>query len=84
MSLLIDVTKKVQGKSIKKASPLLIAQRLQQCNNCEHRVDGMVRSCGKFLKGGAVKHNGEDAELCGCNIDDKVKYREDGCPLGKW
>ena len=84
MSLLIDITKKVQGKAITKASPLVVAQRLSQCNSCPHRVDGAVRSCGKFLRGGTVEHNGKNAELCGCNIDDKVTYSEDGCPLGKW
>lgn len=85
MSLLIDVTKSAQGKSIKKAPIELQKARLNTCEYCPFmRWGKMVRSCGDFLKGGTVDYKGHKMELCGCNIDDKVKYLEDGCPLGKW
>ena len=84
MSLLIDVTKSVQGKSIEKASRELQEKRIDICEYCPHLTWGAVRACGKFLRGGKVLHKGKEVELCGCNVDDKVKYKRDGCPLGKW
>lgn len=84
MSLLIDITKTVQGKSIEKAPKELQEQRLNICEYCPFLEWGRPRSCGKFLAGGTVEVNGKKAELCGCDVDDKVKYLNDGCPLGKW
>ena len=85
MSLLIDITKTAQGKSIQKAPKSLQESRLNTCEYCPFlEWGGMVRSCGKFLKGGTVDYKGMKKELCGCNVDDKVKYLEDACPLGKW
>jgi hypothetical protein len=84
MSLLIDITKSAQGKSITKATKELQGQRLNTCEYCPFLNWGRPRSCGKFLVGGTVQHNGVKMELCGCNVDDKVKYADDKCPLGKW
>ena len=84
MSLLIDVTKKIQGKSIEKISIEEIEKRINTCEYCPHLSWGKIRSCGKLLRGGKVIHNDEEMKLCGCNIDDKVKYKNDKCPLGKW
>jgi len=84
MSLLFDIVKTAGGESIEKVSPHVRQARLNVCENCPFMEGGMVRSCGTFLKGGTVNHNGHEMELCGCNIDDKTKYAHDGCPLGKW
>lgn len=84
MSLLIDITKSIQGKSIEKTNEDVQRSRLNTCEYCPFLEWGIVRSCGKFLKGGTVDYNGVKKELCGCNIDDKVKYMDDKCPLGKW
>ena len=84
MSLLIDATKKVKGKSIEKSSIELQKHRVNICEYCPHLKWGIVRSCGTLFKGGKVIHEGEEKRLCGCNVDDKVKYKMDGCPLGKW
>jgi hypothetical protein len=84
MSLLIDITKTLKGKPIEKANRQLQAERLDTCEYCPFLEWGRPRSCGKFLRGGTVDYNGQKKELCGCNIDDKVKYLDDGCPLGKW
>ena len=84
MSILIDVTKRVQGKSIEKASKELQEQRINICEYCPHLTWGRIRACGKFLRGGTVIHEGKQMQLCGCNVDDKVKYARDGCPLDKW
>jgi|GEM_PF-2769691 len=84
MSLLIDIVKIAQLKPIKKCSPELAKERVSICEGCPHMKDGSPRSCGKFLKGGLVKHEGKEIELCGCDIDDKSTYKDDGCPLGKW
>tara|TARA_R110000787_G_scaffold44415_4_gene109011 strand:- start:2234 stop:2488 length:255 start_codon:yes stop_codon:yes gene_type:complete len=84
MSLLIDVAKSIQGKSIEKASKELQQRRLDTCEYCPFLEWGRPRSCGKFLVGGEVLVDGKKMELCGCNVDDKVKYLKDGCPLGKW
>lgn len=84
MSILIDITKTVQGKPITKAPLLLQSSRINTCEYCPFLEWGTPRSCGKFMRGGTVTHKGKEMELCGCNIDDKVKYLEDACPLGKW
>ena len=84
MSLLIDITKSVQGKSIEKAPKDLQESRINTCEYCPFLNWGRPRSCGKFLQGGTVMYKGKKMELCGCNVDDKVKYLEDHCPLGKW
>jgi hypothetical protein len=83
MSLLIDIVKKAQGKSIDKVTVDLYNTRISVCNGCPYLV-GKTRSCGKLMVGGEVEYNGEKMELCGCKIDDKAKYRSDKCPLGKW
>lgn len=83
MSLLIDVAKGVQGKSIEKVANGIRNTRLNMCNSCPHLVNG-TRSCGTFMLGGIAVYKGEMYDLCGCNIDDKTKYKDDGCPLGKW
>jgi|TARA_R110000822_G_scaffold46670_3_gene124196 hypothetical protein len=84
MSLLIDITKKIQGKSIEKSSIELQNERINICEYCPHLSWGVVRSCGKFLQGGKVTYKGEEKELCGCDVDEKAKYKTDGCPLEKW
>lgn len=87
MSLLIDVVKKYQGKGIEKVSPSVQKQRISICESCPfmqvNKLTG-IRSCGGFLTGGTVDCNGEKKELCGCNVDDKTTYKDDGCPLRKW
>lgn len=84
MSLLIDVTKTLQGKPIKKASKELQEKRIDTCEYCPFLQWGRPRSCGGFLTGGTVDYKGKRMELCGCNVDDKVKYLDSECPLGKW
>jgi len=84
MSLLFDLVKKAQGKSIEKASKELQEQRLDTCEYCPFLEWGRPRSCGKYLRGGTVEYNGIRFDLCGCDVDDKVTYLNDGCPLGKW
>jgi len=84
MSILIDVAKTALGKSTEKSSIALQKKRINICEYCPHLRWGIVRSCGVFLKGGSVTHEGKEKKLCGCNVDDKVKYKMDGCPLEKW
>jgi len=84
MSLLFDIVKTAQGESIEKVSPHVRDARLSVCGSCPFMQGGVVRSCGKYLKGGTVQYKGKEMELCGCNIDDKTKYAYDGCPLEKW
>jgi hypothetical protein len=83
MSLLIDLTKTVQGKPIRKASETTRNLRLAKCKTCPHLVKA-TGSCGTLFKGGRVEHEGQEMELCGCIVSDKTKYADDGCPLGKW
>lgn len=83
MSLLFDVIKKAQGKSIEKESNDLYNQRVSICNACPFQ-NVTTRSCGTLFVGGEVEYNGEKKELCGCRILDKAKYKDDHCPLGKW
>ena len=83
MSLLIDVVKSAQGKPTDKVSESVRNIRSSRCLNCPF-MNKATGSCGTFLKGGLVEHNGEQMELCGCNVYDKTKYRDDGCPLNKW
>lgn len=84
MSILIDLTKTVQGKPITKAPLEVQKSRINTCEYCPFMDWGKPRSCGKFLRGGKVNYKGKEMELCGCNVDDKVKYLDDSCPLGKW
>lgn len=83
MSLLIDITKKVQGKSIEKVPNHVYKQRLIECKNCPF-LNRTTTSCGTLLKGGTVDYNGEQKQLCGCIVTDKATYADDACPLGKW
>lgn len=83
MSLLIDLTKSVRGKDIEKVSPRIQQARMGVCNACPHQ-NRTFKSCGGFLTGGKVIHEGEEKELCGCYLPDKTTYKDDGCPLGKW
>ena len=83
MSLLIDVVKRARGKSIDKATQPLQRHRKGLCIVCPH-YNAKTDSCGGLFKGGTVEHEGQKAELCGCIMSDKVKYANDGCPLGKW
>lgn len=85
MSILFDIAKTVQGKSIEKAPLRVQESRINTCEYCPFLNWGKrVRSCGKYLQGGTVNYQGQQMELCGCNVDDKVKYLNDACPLGKW
>jgi len=83
MSLLIDLTKTVKGKDIRKVSSEVQQQRMNVCDNCPYQ-NMRTRSCGGFLTGGKVIYEGEEKELCGCYLPDKTKYADDKCPLGKW
>lgn len=83
MSLLFDVIKKYNGDSTEKVDNGLYKKRVSTCDNCPFLVHS-TRSCGKLFLGGTVEYNGEQQELCGCRIDDKAKYKDDHCPLGKW
>jgi len=83
MSLLIDVVKAAQGKPTDKVSDDIRNIRLAKCLNCPF-MNKTTRSCGTFLMGGTVEYQGKQMELCGCNVDDKTKYKDDGCPLSKW
>lgn len=85
MSLLFDIVKTAQGKSTEKAPIDLQERRLNTCEYCPFLVWGKrTRSCGKYMRGGTVQYKGRNMELCGCDVDDKVTYLNDGCPLGKW
>jgi hypothetical protein len=83
MSLLFDIVKGVQGKPITKVSPEIQALRIRTCEGCPF-MNLKSRSCGTYLMGGTVDYMGQKMELCGCNLDDKTTYEDDGCPLYKW
>lgn len=83
MSLLIDITKTVQGKDTSKVPSEVKDQRYAICKSCPNYVES-TDSCGKLFRGGTVEHEGELKELCGCITSDKTGYADDECPLGKW
>ena len=83
MSLLIDITKTIKGKSIEKVPNATYLQRLKTCGNCPF-LNRSTTSCGTLLKGGTVEHEGKEEKLCGCIVTDKAQYADDNCPLRKW
>jgi hypothetical protein len=60
MSLLIDLTKSVRGKSIEKVSIDLHKKRVEICNSCENKmITGNCSLCGCFTNDKAKYVNEE-------------------------
>ena len=82
---LIDTIYKVaKGKPATKVTEKVRNMRLVTCRTCifnggEKKWDGSFTQEGEkgLMKTGNCK-------LCGCFVDLKTEYAEEGCPTGKW
>lgn len=65
-------------------------QRMSICKACEFFTE--KGTCGKrhWMKDGMIYHgdfityNGQEYELCGCDMTLKTRFKPMGCPIGKW
>lgn len=84
MSLLIDIVKSAKGKSIEKTDEVDSKGRLSICQECPFYKES-TKSCGTLMMGDIVElAGGQQAQLCGCYMPDKVKYKDEHCPIGNW
>lgn len=58
-------------------------ERLEQCRRCDY-FKATTLSCGTFIVGDDVEHNGKTIRLCGCFMPVKVKFGFAKCPAEKW
>ena len=75
MSLLFDAFKFLKGDSIGKVTEEKKLQRLDVCNNCIFQMH--------FDKDGIGKLTGV-CEKCSCIVNQKIKYKDEKCPINKW
>lgn len=60
-------------------------KRLSQCTYCEYSVKNKIGiTCGEFLIGDVVIHEGKEVKLCGCIMKLKTKLTNSICPINKW
>jgi hypothetical protein len=83
MSLLIDIVKQHKGKSIEKVEKVDSEGRYAVCKTCPFFKSG-TKSCGTLLSGELIELGGQQVQLCGCYMPDKVKYKDEHCPIGNW
>lgn len=67
---------------VKKVPPGIKSMRIGICQACPHLKSG--KTCGTFLFGGTVLHNGFPVNLCGCIVNEKTELPGERCPLAKW
>lgn len=63
--------------------------RFKTCKSCDYSrkssVLGLsVLTCGEFITGGLIKHEGETVNLCGCVLKAKTLVPTEHCPIKKW
>ena len=68
------------------------AERLAICHKCQFYQES-TRSCGTFLPkkimrgeftGDVVQYRRREITLCGCDMNQKTKFKTAKCPANKW
>jgi hypothetical protein len=70
MSWLFDTFKILKGDSNEKVSDEKRKNRAYICNACPNKVSLFTQQ--------------EHCDICGCIIKEKIKYKDEKCPINKW
>lgn len=70
MSWFFDFFKLSKGDSSEKVSYEVATKRYLLCDSCEHK--------------GYLVNSIKNCKICGCVIVQKVKYKDEKCPIEKW
>ena len=74
MSLLFDAFKFLKGDSVGKVTEEVAKKRLEICNDCENQK---IEFNKKTILTGRCK-------ICYCVVSEKVKYKDEKCPIDRW
>ena len=66
-----------------KVPPAIKNERMAICKSCPYFKSG-TGSCGTFMVGEKITHNGFPAKLCGCIMNEKTELKGAYCPISKW